>query len=127
MMANKYYSLDRHDWNQSTDNINEIITLAEENNDQFVFCAERIDAKFEEFFDVDTIIEDMQEAAHGEYGECTEGYLRYVTKEQLAELKTAIVGWAEKHNIQPHFFRVENIVVKSVDSLKNQVKRRGKK
>ena len=47
--------------------------------------------------------------ADNECGEIVEGYLTDVTEAHINELKEIINKWADKNNLQPYFYAVENI------------------
>lgn len=64
--------------------------------------------KFEDFMCVDNILEQMHEWAY-DINEFAEDYLDDVTYEQKKELEKLIIGWADKHNISPSFFLIENV------------------
>lgn len=59
------------------------------------------------------IIETMQDVACELVGEAHEGWLEYVSDEQVKELdsafKRAIDQWADRHDLHPEFGRVEEV------------------
>lgn len=63
----------------------------------------------------ENVLEQMQEQAYDEVGECSEGWLSDVTKEAHQELEdqlNAVVdAWLTKHGHTPHFFSVNDIEV----------------
>lgn len=60
------------------------------------------------FFSVDSILEDMNCNACDNAGEVAENYLEEVTHVQKDELENLIIGWFEKHGLQPDFYGIEN-------------------
>ena len=66
---------------------------------------------------------DLEDRAYDECGEVTEGWLTDIEKEKRLELengiKELINTWADKHNLQPQFYTVNNIksiTIKFTDS-----------
>lgn len=59
------------------------------------------------------IIDDLQEAAYEDVGEFGEAWLEDLTNEQVKDLEKhlgqALSSWANKHNLQPHFWAVDSI------------------
>lgn len=67
-----------------------------------------------EFFDdANLLLENAQERAWSELGECTENWMISLPKEEKdeldAELKKVISAWAKKYDHEPNFWRVNNI------------------
>lgn len=69
----------------------------------------REDQTFSSYFSVRRMIEGMQELASEIGGEWADDYLNDLSTEQLDDLKKTVVGWAEKHNIDPACFLVKDI------------------
>lgn len=62
-----------------------------------------------DFFDVDDLIEQMQERAHDVGGEFAEDYLTDLTEEQIADLRRVVNTWLSSVNPQVNFFSVKQI------------------
>lgn len=60
-----------------------------------------------EFFDANKLLEQVEEIAFDEYGDCTEGF-GDVTKEQLAELEKLVGDWLDK-NLVANFYTVKDV------------------
>lgn len=64
-----------------------------------------------EYIDGDLIIEWLQEQAYDEFGEVTEDWLDYITKEQREDLNNrllkVVLEWLKDCKEQPTFYRVE--------------------
>lgn len=63
--------------------------------------------------DVDRILECAYEDVYDKVGECAEGFLDNVTKEQQNELEEQLndifYNWIKKHKLEPNCFVVEDI------------------
>ena len=57
-------------------------------------------------FDVDYLIEQVQESAYDDGGEFAEDYLDDVTKEDKEELEELVLNWFTEHNYMPTWFSV---------------------
>lgn len=62
-----------------------------------------------DFFDVNHLIEQMQECAHDVGGEFAEDYLTDLTEEQVEDLRRAVKTWLSSVNPQVNFFSVKQI------------------
>lgn len=60
-------------------------------------------------FDVDELLERMQEAAYEDGGEFAEDYLDDVTKEHREELDELIQNWFIKHKYLPEWYNIYEI------------------
>jgi len=65
--------------------------------------------KFSDFFDVGIILEVISNNAYDTCGEWAEDYLYDVTQDQEDELESLIRLWADKHNLNPNWFMIEDI------------------
>ena len=62
-----------------------------------------------DFFEVDQLIEQMQERAHDAGGEFAEDYLTDLTDEQVLDLDRVVKAWLSSINPQVNFFSVTQI------------------
>ena len=62
-----------------------------------------------DLIDVNSIIEDLSEAAYNICGEVAEDYLDDITKEQEQSLYEHVRNWLVYHKLLPEFYGVENI------------------
>lgn len=62
-----------------------------------------------DFFDVNQLIEQMQERAHDVGGEFAEDYLTDLTDEQVLDLDRVVKAWLSSVNPQVSFFSVKQI------------------
>ncbi len=62
-----------------------------------------------DFFDVDHLIEQMQERAYDVGGEFAEDYLTDLTEEQVQNLRQVVNTWLSSVKPQVNFFNVKNI------------------
>lgn len=62
-----------------------------------------------DFFDVDHLIEQMQECAHDVGGEFAEDYLTELTEDQVKNLRQVVNAWLSSVNPQVNFFSVKQI------------------
>lgn len=62
-----------------------------------------------DFFDVNHLIEQMQERAHDVGGEFAEDYLTDLTDEQVLDLDRVVKAWLSSVNPQVSFFSVKQI------------------
>lgn len=120
----KVYNLSEDDWTWADEDPNEVIR-------QFLDGLESEDLKdvqkvnmyegelesksFIDYLCVDYILERMQEWAYDDVGDFSSDYLDDVTDEMKEELDVLICGWANKHNLSPKFFHVENVKEVSFD------------
>lgn len=62
-----------------------------------------------DFFNVNFMIECMQECAYDEIGEFAESYLDEMTVAKKGELHNHIMQWFKDNDIEVNFFGVENV------------------
>ncbi|MEN5162616.1 hypothetical protein [Achromobacter kerstersii] len=67
----------------------------------------------DDFFSADTLIEQMQECARDNHGECAENYLADLSVAQVDELNALIKGWL-KANAKVEFYAVRGIQQRTV-------------
>lgn len=65
--------------------------------------------KLSDFFDVKIVLDEISSNAFDTCGEWSEDYLYDVTQEQEDELTSLITSWADKHNLNPKWFMVEDV------------------
>ncbi|UDG77025.1 hypothetical protein H4P35_06670 [Achromobacter sp. 77] len=78
-----------------------------------------------DFFDVDDLIEQMQERAHDVGGEFAEDYLTDLTDEQVLDLGRVVKAWLSSVNPQVNFFSVKqiqtfNVTQEDIDEHRSQ-------
>lgn len=61
-----------------------------------------------QLFDVDWMLDSMNERAQDEAGDAGEDYLCDVTKEQKEDLEKTLEKWFKKNGLEPTFFGIEN-------------------
>ena len=61
-------------------------------------------------FNVDDLIEQVQEDAYDDGNECAEDYLVDVTKEDKEELEELVLNWFNKHNYLPTWWSLSNMM-----------------
>lgn len=64
---------------------------------------------FEQFFDVDSMLERVNKNACETCGEIADDYLLHVSDVAKEELLQLITNWVDKHNLNPPFFMIEDI------------------
>lgn len=89
------------------DSLGELLDAEEIDVGQTVYVGEQSDASAYGFVDADDIIEQFNERAYDEFGECAEDWPD-VTKEAKAELNAYLAAWIERHSPQ-RFYRVVNV------------------
>ena len=87
-----------------------------------LFKGKKVIQKFEYFFDVDDIIEYTSERAYENCGDHAETFLDEVTSDMKVELENLVLGWANKHDLDPNFFMIENIEEEWYDVPKELIK-----
>lgn len=115
------YCSDEEDWGYSSTDIEEAVENALDSmgeveylqvmmdNKLTMYRGIRVDQTFSTYFSVRRMIEGMQELASEIGGEWAEDYLTDLTAEQIEDLRKTVVGWADKHNVDPCCFLVKDI------------------
>lgn len=112
------YSHIEDDWSSADECIEEVATIhfadisAEESKDMTeltLFKGVKAPQNFDDFLCIDSLVEHVNERAYEECGEHAEGYLASVSADQKDELRKLICQWADKHELSPNFFMVEQI------------------
>lgn len=62
-----------------------------------------------QLFDVQCVIDSMQEQASELAGDAAEDYLTFMKKKDRKELEVTITRWFKKHDYEPDFYGIENI------------------
>ncbi len=115
---NKIYNLCANDWNDASDDIDEIVYQYLENcpkeellSTKSVFLYEGVPVQkyMSDYIDVDYMLYTAESNACDEVGEFAEGWLDYVTTPQRDELAEIITQWANKHHLQPKFQHVDEV------------------
>ena len=65
---------------------------------------------FTSYFNVDHLIESINERAYDECGDFAEDYLQKLPQDVIDDLENVVCKWAEKHDLEPIWFMVEDIV-----------------
>jgi len=68
-----------------------------------------VQPKLSDFFNVKIILNEISSNAYDTCGEWAEDYLYDVTQDQEDELESLIRLWADKHNLNPNWFMIEDI------------------
>lgn len=107
----KCYSINREDFNDELQDCeNQLGPEAKEGDIITAYEGECIPfTAVPDLIDVGDIIETVQDRAHDKGGEHAESYLDNVTTEAKGELHALLVGWFEKHKLEPTFWGVKNI------------------
>ena len=112
------YSQYEDDFLQCSDSIEEVVEAALSDYDESqvsemktitIYKGTKKLQEFEQFFDVNSLLETINENAYESCGEAADDYLMHVTKEAKEDLNNLILSWANKHKLQPSFFMVEDI------------------
>ncbi|UZV41324.1 hypothetical protein vBVpaMR16F_258 [Vibrio phage vB_VpaM_R16F] len=112
------YSVYEDDWLGCDESPEEIAELALSDYDQHqisqmetvtIYKGVTKQQVFEQFFDVDSMLERINENAYETCGECADDYLLHVSDAQKEELLQLITSWVNKHNLNPSFFMIEDI------------------
>lgn len=129
----KIYNLCANDWNDASDNIDEIVyqfledcTKEELLSTKSVFIYEGVPVQkyMSDYIDVDYMLDMAESNACDEVGEFAEGWLDYVTTPQRDELAEMITQWANKNHLQPkfqHVDEVEEIEVEVDEVIRNEL------
>jgi hypothetical protein len=119
-MSRKFaYSYDREDYTGAYETPDEALAAAVENSQSLsnppttIFVGTIVEADPQAGDHAKTIINNMSQRAHVDYGDPAARYLKNVTPAQVKELdeaiKVSILGWLAKHKLMPKFVRVEGI------------------
>lgn len=65
---------------------------------------------FTSYFSVDHLIESINERAYEECGDFAEDYLQKLPQDVIDDLEKIVCKWAERHDLEPTWFMVEDIV-----------------
>lgn len=65
---------------------------------------------FTSYFSVDHLLESINEYAYNECGDFAEDYLQKLPQDVIDDLENVVCKWAEKHDLEPTWFMVEDIV-----------------
>ena len=113
------YSYDREDYVGAFETAEEALGAAVENSQGLsnppttIFVGTIVQADPQAGDHAKTIINNMSQRAHVDYGDPAARYLKNVTPAQTKELdealKGTIVNWLQKHKLMPTFVRVEGI------------------
>src|SRR5438477_6432381 len=113
------YSYDREDYVGAYETAEEALAAAVDNSQGLsnppttVYVGTIVQADAQAADHAKTIINNMSQRAHVDYGEPAARYLKNVTAAQVKELDAAIKGaienWLHKHKLLPRFVRVEGI------------------
>ena len=113
------YSYDREDYVGAYDTPDDALAAAVENSQGLsnppttIFVGTIVQADAQAADHAKTIINNMSQRAHVDYGDPAARYLKNVTAAQAKELddaiKSSIEGWLAKHKLTPTFVRVEGI------------------
>ena len=120
------YSYDREDYIGAYDTPEDALAAAVDNSQGLsnppttIFVGTIVQADAQASDHAKTIINNMSQRAHVDYGDPAARYLKNVTPVQAKELdeaiKTSIEGWLTRHKLTPTFVRVEGIREYSVPS-----------
>ena len=119
-MARKFaYSYDREDYTGAYETADEALAAAVENSQSLsnppttIYVGTIVEADPQAADHAKTIINNMAQRAHVDYGDPAARYLKNVSPAQVKELddaiKRSITAWLQKHNLMPKFVRVEGI------------------
>src|SRR4051812_41044444 len=113
------YSYDREDYTGAYDSADDALAAAVSNSEGMsnppttIFVGTIVEADPQATDHAKTIINNMSQRAHVDYGDPAARYLKNVTPAQTKELDEAlqvcITGWLQKHKLMPAFVRVEGI------------------
>src|SRR5438552_6068084 len=113
------YSYGREDYVGAYESAEEALAAAVENSQGLsnppttVYVGTIVQADAQAADHAKTIINNMSQRAHVDYGEPAARYLKNVTAAQVKELdeaiKSAIENWLQKYKLMPTFVRVEGI------------------
>lgn len=130
---NKIYNLTEEDWNDASEDVDEIVyqfledfTKEELLAVKSVFLYEGVPVKkyMSDYIDVDYILDMAENNACDEVGEFAEGWLDYVTTPQRDDLTEMITQWANKNHLQPRFYymdEVKEIEVEVDEVIRNEL------
>ena len=113
------YSYDREDYVGAYESPEDALAAAVENSQGLsnppttIYVGTIVQADPQASDHARTIINNMSQRAHVDYGDPAARYLKSVNSAQVKELdeaiKTSIEGWLAKHKLTPTFVRVEGI------------------
>lgn len=115
---NKIYNLCENDWNDASEDVDEIVYQYLENYPKeellstksvFIYEGVPVQKYMSDYIDVDYLLYMAESNACDEVGEFAEGWLDYVTTPQREELAEMITQWANNHNLQPKFQHVDEV------------------
>jgi len=113
-----YYSAVDDDWSNADQSIEEVacMILDEMSNEEVckvksitIYKGIKKPQHFKQFLCVDWLLDQMSESAYDEGGDWAEDYLDNVTESEKRELEDVIISWAERNNISPSWFMIEDI------------------
>ncbi len=133
-MSRKFaYSYDREDYTGAYETPEEALVAAVENSQTLsnppttIYVGTIVEADPQAGDHAKTIINNMSQRAHVDYGDPAARYLKNVTPAQVKELdeaiKVSILGWLAKHKFMPKFVRVEGIREYPVPFPSNSINR----
>jgi hypothetical protein len=119
-MSRKFaYSYDREDYTGAYETAEEALTAAVGNSEGMsnppttIYVGTIVEADPQAADHARTIINNMTQRAHVDYGDPAARYLKNVSPAQIKELdeaiKASILGWLQKQKLMPAFVRVEGI------------------
>jgi hypothetical protein len=119
-MTRKFaYSYDREDYTGAYDSAEDALAAAVASSELMsnppttIYVGTLVQADPQASDHAKTIINNMSQRAHVDYGDPAQRYLKNVTLAQIKELDEAInvsiTSWLQKHKLQPTFVRVEGI------------------
>jgi len=119
MSARFAYSYDREDYVGAYDSAEDALAAAVANSETLsnppttIYVGTIVEADPQATDHAKTIVNNMSQRAHVDYGDPAARYLKNVTPAQVKELdeamKTTILAWLQKHKLMPAFVRVEGI------------------
>jgi len=106
-MSDKVYSIDEEEFFEEMDDALQRLESCPCIG-QTIYIGTKKQKKASSFFDVEFMIEHMQDQAYDDAGEWSEGFFEDVSKEKIKELETMIKTWIDKE-VFVNFWQVSDV------------------
>lgn len=118
-MTNKIlYSTHEDDFSNSEESLEDVaqqlweeFTLEEQQecDSMTLYKGKVLQPKLSDFLQGDFLLEEVSTLAYDTCGEWAIDYLKDVTNDKIKELDDLVSSWADKHNLNPNWFMIEDI------------------
>ena len=93
----------------SEQDIIESLDFPENDSVLVIYKGVKVSRKHNDYFNANSIIEDIQESAFNDVGDFAEGYLTELSLQDIKQLQYMLSKWLDKNAAQPLFYAVKNV------------------